>query len=214
MKVEVPAKNENFNCTTNTIKPEMKCTTRQTPVGALAGTPFPPPWLARFSQIIPIQIQNLLSRTCKRIHQHLRLNAAWIERCRALPEWESELSEYERETWVPFEESFWYQWWCDRIPRSIPVTPTQGGLDWENAQPGALCSKHGNYEDPKIPILVIISKIRLPTEKRNGGFTYAQSLDPLSEIRRTNVVRFKMLSKYNNVIRPNGDTSICMGLIP
>lgn len=191
----------------------MKYTTRQTPDGALAGTPFPPFWLRRFSEITPIQTINLLASTCKRVREHLILNVVWKERCKKLKEWETELSEYDREEWVPFEEGVWYEWWCARVIRSIPVKDPGNNLTFEAVSPGVLCSKHGDWNDPNVPILVVISEVKQPYGKRNGSFTYATSLDSLSEIRRTKVVRFQMISKYNNVIRPNGNTAVCMAII-
>ena len=191
----------------------MKCTTHQTVRGALEGTPFPPIWLKRFSELVPISIFSLMSRTCKRIHQHLRLNAVWKERCQALPEWDNELSEWEKTRMVPTEEGFWYEWWCDRVPRRIPLRVHPGGIAWNTAGPGTLCSKHDDWNDSKYPILVIISEIFQPREKRNGSFTFATILDPLTVIRQTNTVRFKMNTKYKVAIRPNGNTAVFIALV-
>lgn len=189
----------------------MKCTTAQTLNGALEGTPFPPVWLKRFSELVPISIFNLMSRVCKRLHQHMRLNVVWRKEAKKLEEFAT-LTEFERHH--PRPELFWYEWWCDRVVRVMPVVAPPHGMAFQDAEIGNLCTKGSNPDDSNCKILVIISEVRAPFENRKGGFSYVQSLDPLSKIRQTNTVRFKKISKYNVVIRPSGNTNINMYLLP
>jgi len=191
----------------------MRCTTRQTALGALEGTPFPPIWLKRFSELVPMSIFNAMSRTCKRIHQHLRLNVVWKEKCRALPEF-AELSDYEKNVWIA-SECFWYEWWMDRVMRTMPrrLPPPAGYIGATGLGTGTLCKKLQLDEDPKKPVLVIVSDIVMPRGKSPGYYYVATTSNSLAEIRSSGKVKFKLLSQYKVVIRTNGNLSINMGLI-
>lgn len=188
----------------------MKCTTAQESNGALEGTPFPPIWLKRFSELVTMDIFSAMSRVCKRIHQHMRLNVVWKKRAKQLPEY-ADLTQEERNQ-VRLE-LFWYEWWCDRVIRVMPVVAPPQDMSFQSAGIGNLCTKGNNPDDPNCKILIICTEVKRPFENRKGGFSYVQSLDPLSKIRQTNTVRFKLLSKYNIVIRPNGNTNLFMYLI-
>jgi hypothetical protein len=192
----------------------MKCTTRQTTKGALEGTPFTPIWLKRFSEIAPISAFNLLSRTCKRIHQHLRLNVVWKDQCRKLPEFK-ELSDYERNTWMAME-GFWYEWWQDRVVRTIPrLVPPAVVTGWAQLGPGTICQKVFDGQDAmKKPCVVIISNVVSPTAKRNGHFYIANTVNTIGDIIETDVVRFTMLTKFKVSITPSHGTSVNLSTIP
>lgn len=191
----------------------MKCTTRQTHTGALEGTPFPPVWLKRFSELVSLDIFNVLSLTCKRIHQHLRLNIVWKERCKELPEYQ-ELSDYEKSTWVG-PEGFWYEWWCDRVVRKIPrlKIASQPRNDMSFVVPGIMCVKILSNQDTKKPVLVIVSKIVLPNNKTPGHFYVANTINSLDDIETSDIIKFKTVSKYKVAVRPNGNLSINIELI-
>lgn len=191
----------------------MKCTTRQDTNGALEGTPFPPMWLLRFSELVPMRSFNLLSRTCKKIHQHLRLNTVWKEECRKLPEFE-QLSDYEQNTWMAME-GFWYEWWTDRVVRTMPrlMPPPAGYKGADGLGTGTVCKKQCHGDDPNKTALVIVSDVILPKGKVNGHYYVAITSNTRAEIDSSKVVKFKMVTKYKVVIRTNGNLSIQMGLI-
>lgn len=180
--------------------------------GALKGIPFPAPWLQRFSEIIPLSEVLLLARLNKTCLFHLTMNTVWKKKAKKLVEFQKDLSEYEQNVQI-MHEGFWYEWYLERVPRTMPVSMTRRAYDSQSSLNlvggiGMLFLSPTMILDDNTKLKIVVGPIVKPTAKKPGWFFICNTENDIKSIASTKKVKFKLITKYKVLIRTNGNFSI------